>query len=246
MSSASPPPCERGSSTSAGRARGGARKLQPRLTRRGRSSPQRRLGVLQCHSALERLSALVTLRASIEGLERRSCSSSDGDSSQRVRLVLFDNAAAFYWPLRAAGAGGRQQQQQQQQQLNLSTMAAASARALKRALKGSGAAALITRHAVFPAGPYPSAAAPGGKEGEERRGGGGSREFFPASWLSLASRRADLAAVGGSSFAGETPRLRLTWRASAAAGGGGGLGGDAAPQQQPLLFDLTDAGLVPL
>ena len=181
--------------------------------------------------------------------------------------MLLDNAAAFYWPLRAAAAAPSSSSSSsssaaagRQQQLNLSTVAAASARALKRALKGSGAAALVTRHAVFPVHrSHPSAAASGGEgEGERDRrrgggGGGGAREFFPASWLSVASRRADLAAAGGSVAA--TPRVRLTWRASAVGagrGGGGGGGGDAAPppppqqQQQSLLFDLTDAGLVPL
>ena len=227
-----------------------------------------RFGLLKCHSALELLSALVTLRASIERLER-SVSEDVNSNNQRVRLVLLDNVAAFYWPLRAAAASSsssaaaaaRRQQQtphQQQQRLTLSTMAAASARALKRALRGSGAAALVTRHAVFPIGPpssYPSAvsaaaASSGGKERTAGGGGGGSgggtlREFFPAPWLSLASRRADLAPLAfAASAGGSAPRVRLTWRASATGAGGGG--GDAAPPPPPLLFELTDAGLVPL
>jgi len=241
-----------------------------------------RFGLVTCHSALELLAALVTLRASLEELESRSASSSRG-SQQKVRLVLLDNAAAFYWPLRASGTGSggirRQQQQQQQQQqqglppplpplppppqLTLATMAAASAAALRRALKCSGAAALVTRHAVFPASTPPppppttttkmattkttataTATATATKGPTTHRG---FSEFFPASWLSLASRRADLALVAS---AQGVPRVRLTWRATMGGGGGGGGGANeaaAAPLPPPaLFFELTDGGLVPL
>lgn len=203
-----------------------------------------RFGLLACHSALELLAALVTLRASIEELERAS-------GNQKVRLMLLDNAAAFYWPLRAAaaatGGGGSSVESRQEQgqppppppQLNLATMAAASAAALKRALRGSGAAALVTRHAVFP-----TAAPPLGEGGGKPRRN--RPEFFPASWLSLASRRADLALVAAAA-ASAPPRVRLTWRATAAPGGGGGTeGSSSAAAAAALLFEVTDAGLVPL
>lgn len=217
-----------------------------------------RFGLLTCHSALELLSALATLRASIERLSGEV----EGGGSPRCRLVLLDNAAAFYWPLRAsasaAARNARRRQLQQLQpfspasapdpgsQLTLATMAAASSRALRRALKGSGAAAIVTRHAVFPQAAATAATATDAKFGGGGGGGQTKSEFFPQSWLSLASRRADLAPAGFSASAGEggrsggrMARVRLTWRPSA------GVASAASTSASTLLLDLNDAGLLP-